>query len=250
MIRPKTRRIADVVLVASLVLSIGANVYLVRSSRHYIQAAAAVRLDPAGFKTYSADRANPPGARPLVVLFGDSRALMWSEPAVAEYRFLNRGIGFQTTAQMLLRLEEDVLQLRPQVVVVEGGVNDLKEIANFPERRAEIVADCEANLARIVEQCRRVGSTVVMVTVFGIGDVPLWRRPFWSDEVDAAVREVNAFLPKLAAERVVLFDAGPVLADARHPIQPAYQLDYLHLSSNGYASLNRGLAALLQGLPK
>jgi lysophospholipase L1-like esterase len=151
---------------------------------------------------------------------------------------------------MLLRLDADVTSLRPAAVVIEGGVNDLKAIADFPEQRSRIVADCEANLRQIVERCRDSGATVVLVTVFGIGDVALWRRPFWSSEVAAAVREVNAFLPGLAGERVRLFDANPVLADARGQIQRVYQLDHLHLSPAGYAALNEKLSPFLAALPR
>jgi lysophospholipase L1-like esterase len=238
-------------LLVSLVLSFAVNAYLVHTALDYYAGVTALRLDPAGLAVYAADRAKPPEDRPLLVFFGDSRALMWSAPTTSTgYRIVNRGIGLQTTAQMLLRLDEDVAQLHPALVVVEGGVNDLKAIARFPERHAAIVADCEANLARIVERCRRAGATVVLVTVFGIGDVSLWRKPFWSSDVAVAVREVNAFLPSLAGAQVVLFDADPVLVDERGNIRPAYQLDHLHLSSQGYAALNRKLVPVLSALPR
>jgi lysophospholipase L1-like esterase len=163
---------------------------------------------------------------------------------------VNRGISYQTTAQMMLRIDADMGQLHPAVVVVEAGVNDLKTIASFPERRAEIVADCEANLEWIVDRCRRAGATVVLVSVFSIGDLPLWRRPFWSSDVVAAVREVNAFLPRLTGDKVVLFDANAVLVDEHGDIRRAYQLDYLHLSSAGYVALNERLMPLVSALPR
>jgi lysophospholipase L1-like esterase len=237
--------------VLALVASLAGNFYLLRAAESYIHAAAAIRLDPAGLKTYAPDRAKPPAERPLLLFFGDSRALMWSAPAAPSgYRVVNRGIGNQTTAQMLLRFDGDVMQLHPAVVVLEGGVNDLKAIVDFPDKRAEIVADCQANLERLVDKCRQTGATVVLVTVFEIGDVPTWRRPFWSDEVSAAVHEVNAFLPKLAGPKVVLFDANPVLVDGRGRIQRAYQVDHLHLSSAGYLTLNEKLVPLLAALPR
>jgi lysophospholipase L1-like esterase len=245
------RGIAVWVLLVLLVLSLALNAYLVHAAVDYYKAAAAVRLDPAGLGVYAADRAKPAAGRPLLVFFGDSRALTWPEPtANTGYQTVNRGIGFQTTAQMLMRIDVDVVQLHPTVVVVEGGVNDLKTIASVPERHAAIVADCEANLAHIVDRCRQEGATVVLVTVFGIGDVSLWRKPFWSNEVAIAVREVNTFLRTLAGERVVLFDADPVLADERGTIQPSYQSDHLHLSSAGYAALNRKLVPFLSALPR
>jgi lysophospholipase L1-like esterase len=245
------RRVAVVTALAAFGVSVCLNAYLVRAAHDYYRDTAGVRLDPAGLKKYATERVAPQAGSPLLVFFGDSRALMWSEPASPTgYRIVNRGIGQQTTAQMLLRVESDVARNHPAVVVIEGGVNDLKAIADFPARRGEIVADCEANLEHIVGRCRRGGATVVLATVFGIGDVSILRRPFWSREVALAVHEVNAFLARLAGDKVILLDADPVLADERGYIRQAYQLDHLHLSSAGYAALNQRLVSLLATLPK
>jgi lysophospholipase L1-like esterase len=237
-------------LAVLLATSLGTNAYLAHSARSYYQTALALRLDPVGLKVYESERAKAAADDPVLVLFGDSRALMWAEPPrVAGYRVVNRGIGFQTTAQILMRVESDVVPLHPAVVVLEAGVNDLKTIAQMPELRSQIVADCESNLQRIVDRCRQAGATVVVVSVFGIGDVDLLRRPFWSDDVATAVREVNGFLPRLASGKVVFFDADPVLGSGGR-IQRDYQLDYLHLKPAGYEALNGRLVPLLGGLPR
>jgi lysophospholipase L1-like esterase len=236
---------------AVLGLAIVTDLFLIRQAHEYFKNAQAVRLDPAGLKTYATERATPPKQGPRLVFFGDSRALMWNPPTEAtRYQVINRGIGFQTTAQMLLRLDADVIQLRPSTVVLEGGINDLKTIADFPQQRAQIVADCEANLARIVEGCRGAGAEVVLVTIFEIGHVPPWRRPFWSNDVHKAVGDVNAYLRTLIRDGVVLFDANPVLTEGKDEVEPPYQLDYLHLSSAGYDALNRGLVPVLRALPR
>jgi lysophospholipase L1-like esterase len=238
-------------LLAALVSSLCANVFLVRAALQYFKTTTLVRLDPVGLHVYAGDRAAAPAGGPLVVFFGDSRAAMWPEPSTPTgYRILNHGIGYQTTAQILMRVDDDVASFHPTVVLLEAGVNDLKAIAEFPEQEGRIVAECEANLERIVDRCRRAGATVVLVTIFDIGDLSLWRRPFWSNEVAAAVREVNAYLPKLAGDHVILFDTAPILDDAKGTIQGDYQLDYLHLSVAGYSALNQKLLPLLHGLPK
>jgi lysophospholipase L1-like esterase len=249
--RAPSLRVVTGVLAALLAGSLAGNAYLVRSAHRYDEAVNAVRLDPAGLDVYAGDRAAPAQAtRPVLLLFGDSRALMWTPPAADGYQVVNRGIGNQTTAQILLRLDADVVPMHPAVVVLEAGVNDLKTISDFPEQRARIVADCEANLRRIVQGCRGAGATVVLTTVFAIGDIPLWRRPFFSDDVRGAVREVNAFLRGLSGDGVVLFDADPVLDDDRGRIKPAYQFDYLHLVPAGYAALDTALEGVVRGLPK
>jgi lysophospholipase L1-like esterase len=247
--RPRlASRAGLIALAVALGASLLANALLVRAALHFVDEATAVRLDPAGLKTYAggsptADR------RPVLVLFVDSRAAMWKDPSPPSFRVVNRGIGYQTTAQILMRFDADVAPLHPAVVVLEAGVNDLKAIAQFPGRRAEIVADCEANLRRIADDCRKAGATVVIVSVFDIGNLTLWRRPFWSDDVGAAVREVNAFLAGYVGNGVVLFDAKPVLDDSHGVIRVPYQMDYLHLTRAGYDALNRVLVPLVESLP-
>jgi lysophospholipase L1-like esterase len=243
-------RIAWFVLAGLLVLSLGANALLVRAALTYFAGELAIRFDPAGLKMYEADRARDPPPGPVLLYFGDSRARMWNEPdSLAGFHVVNRGIGNQTTAQILMRVDSDVVPVHPSVVVLEAGVNDLKAIPQFPERRAEIVAECESNLERIVNACRRTGATVVVVSVFDIGDVALWRRPFWSDDVASAVRDVNAFLPRLAGPGIHFFDAAPVLGGPGR-VQHEYQLDYLHLAPAGYRALDGRLVPLLAALPR
>jgi lysophospholipase L1-like esterase len=233
-------------------VSLGLNAFLANATLEYVQANDAIHLDPAGLDVYKDVRSKPVESGPPVLeFFGDSRALMWSEPPpISGYRIINRGVGRQTTAQLLLRFDADVTAVHPALVVLEAGVNDLKTVAEFPTRRMEIIATCKANLTTIVDRCHRLGAEVVIVTVFDIGNVPLWRRPFWSADVEAAVREVNAFLPQLAGDRVVLFDANPALEAEPSKIKPEFQLDHLHIAPAGYAAINEKLVPFVSALPK
>jgi lysophospholipase L1-like esterase len=235
-------------------VSLVANAVLVRKSLESYKETNAVRLDPLGLKAYASERARPEypadDGHPLLEFFGDSRALMWGKPTVPGYTVTNRGVGWQTTAQILGRVERDVIDLHPDVVVVEAGVNDLKMIAQFPERRAEIVADCEANVAKIVDACNRAGENVILATIFEIGDVDVWRRPFWSEDVSGAVREVNAYFATLAGGRTRILDANGALDDGRGHVQKAMQADYLHVNERGYAALNERLLPLLSASGK
>jgi lysophospholipase L1-like esterase len=232
-------------------VSLGGNVLFGRLWVAEVQKGQVARLDPAGLAVYAGERAAPPPAtRPVLVLFGDSRAAMWPTPAaLTAYTVVNRGIGYQTTAQIGLRIDADVAPLHPAVVVLEAGVNDLKTIAELPERRAQVVADCEANLRSIVQRCKAVAKAVIVVSIFDIGDVPVWRQPFWSDDIQVAVREVNAFLPSLAGDGVVLLEAGKVLDDGRGRIAPPFQFDFLHLNAAAYAALDEKLVPLVASLP-
>src|SRR5580704_12217701 len=99
-----------------------------------------------------------------VVFFGDSITDMWK---IEEYfpgkPYLNRGIGGQTTPQMLVRFRQDVIDLHPKVVVILAGTNDISGNTG-PMRLEDIEADY-ASLAELAEvhDVRVVFSSVLPV---------------------------------------------------------------------------------------
>ena len=63
-----------------------------------------------------------------VVFLGDDVTDMWGRGSAKFFPgkpYLNRGIGGQTTAQMLVRFHQDVVALQPTTVVIQAGLNDL-----------------------------------------------------------------------------------------------------------------------------
>lgn len=176
------------------------------------------------------------------MFFGDSRALSWASPDMRGFEFINRGIGNQTSEQIRLRWEQHVAPLRPDSVVLQLCVNDLKTIPLFPERRDAIVKQCQSNLKAIVEMARQAGSKVVLTTVFPLGEVPLERKLFWSDDVAVAISEVNEFIYTLEGEGVLVADAYELLREeASEKVRPEYSRDLLHLNAEGYEMLNQNL---------
>lgn len=190
------------------------------------------------------------GGETLVVLFGDSRAADWPAPVVDGFVFANRGIPGETSAQAAGRFAAHVAPLRPAVVVVQVGVNDLTTLGVVPGRREALVANCVANVERIVEAATALGARVVVTTVFPAGRVPAAQRPFWPDELPAAIEEVNAALRAMEGRgggAVSVLDAHALLAGDDGRARPAYSADVLHLAPAGYARLNEALAAHLAG---
>jgi lysophospholipase L1-like esterase len=159
--------------------------------------------------------------------------------------FVNRGIGGQTSAQVAGRFDAHVRPLRPQVVVVQVGINDLKMVPFYPEHREDIAAQCIENIRHIVKQSRDVGATVILTTVFPTGRAPLYRRPFWSGDVSIAVSEVNAGIQSLAGPEVVVLDTFGILADQEGGIRAEYSRNLLHLAAAGYEVLNEALVHTL-----
>lgn len=225
------------------------NIFLYFQLRKYYTMLYAVELDPLGLSVF--EDANPPKADEnlqRIVFYGDSRAAQWPNPKVQGYDFLNRGIGNQTTSQVLLRFDTDVVPLKPDVILLQVGINDLKTIPLFPGGRENIVSNCKENIQQMIENSRRQRATVLLSTIFPTGQVPLQRRLVWSDEIEAAIVEVNAYIKSLAADDVIVFDAAKILSDFSGKLKPEYSYDELHLNQAGYDVLNAELPNLLKKL--
>lgn len=138
-----------------------------------------------------------------------------------------------------------VSSLKPKIVIIQVGVNDLKTIPLFPESRNAIVANCQANIKRIVEESKNLGAVVIVTTIFPVGEVPLERKPFWSDDISRAIKEVNTYIATLAGDKIIVFDTFPIIGDSQGMILPKYRSDELHLNAEGYEILNQNLSQLL-----
>ena len=236
-----------VVLLGSIVL----NCFLYKQGRQYYLELNAARLDPLGMNYYSTAVAPAKLLDPeltTVVFFGDSRAANWPSPDLEGFEFTNRGIGAQTSAQAAGRFGHHVKPLQPQLIVVQVGINDLKTIPLFPERKESIIRNCEENIQQIVRWSIDMGAEVVLTTIFPIGEVTMERKPFWSNDVAVAVETVNEYIHSLAGEDVVVFDAFAVLVGDDGAIDPEYSQDLLHLNVAGYARLNSELVKTLRRL--
>ncbi len=235
------------VLSILLLGSLGANYFLYRQGQEYYLQLNLLRLDPLGLNYYQ----DPPQARPdlpLVVFLGDSRATSWPAPDLDRFAFVNRGIGAQTSVQVLGRFDDHVKPLKPNILILQAGINDLKTIPLFPGGRQAIVARCQESIRQIVAKSIDLGATVILTTIFPEGQVPIERRPFWSGDVGVAIDEVNSYIRSLAGNKVIVLDAYSVLSDGHGSLNPEYSQDLLHLTPQGYKRLNAELVPILEKL--
>jgi lysophospholipase L1-like esterase len=242
--------LAVILLIIALVNSIALNFLLFRQGQWYYLMLSSSNLDPLGLSFYPMDdeQSPPHSNQRRVVFLGDSRAADWPAPDLAQFEFVNRGIGNQTSAQVAQRFDYHVKPLQPDIVVVQVGINDLKTLPLFPGQKQSIIAHCKENIQQMAIRSNRLGTTVVLTTIFPAGKVPIERSPFWSDDVRLAVDEVNRYIRSLAGEKVIVFDAFAVLASEGGTIRPEYSQDTLHLNARGYEKLNVELARLLTTL--
>jgi lysophospholipase L1-like esterase len=241
-------RLTLLVCLVALVISLAFNVLLFLQARYYYLQLNQTNLDPLGLRAFSTDslKQNVPAASTTTVLFfGDSRAAQWSIPEkIKGFSFVNRGINNQTSAQVLGRFDRHVVPLRPNIIILQVGINDLKAIPLFPDRKAAIISNCKTNIQQLVTRSVNSGATVILTTIFPVGPVPLTRQPFWSPEVAQAVSEVNTYLYSLKAKNVLILDAYSVLAK-NNQVQSNYVDDTLHINERGYKELNQELTHVL-----
>lgn len=201
-----------------------------------------VASDFAGFYRYAAANAALAAPKPgekRVVFFGDSITDNWSKPEYGGFfpgkPYVNRGIGGQTTAQMLLRFRADVVELRPAAVVILAGTNDLA--GNAGPASLDQVQD---NLASMAELARAHGVRVVLASLLPVSDdkrdangQPLTRT---RQRPTASILELNRWLAAHAAKNGhVYLDYFTATADAAGLLLPALNDDGLHPNAKGYA---------------
>ena len=128
------------ILLATTLASLVLNIFLFNQARRYYVELNETRLDPLGLDAYHPDTKMSSNTPFKALFYGDSRAANWPAPDKDNsITYLNRGIAAQTTAQAWLRFQYHVPPLKPQVMILQIGINDLKTIPLFPERRAAII---------------------------------------------------------------------------------------------------------------
>jgi len=174
-----------------------------------------------------------------VVFFGDSITDNWSKAGYGGFfpgrPYLNRGIGGQTTSQMLIRFPPDVIALEPEAVVILAGTNDIA--GNAGPVSLETV---EQNLATMAELAKLHGIRVVLASILPVSDDkrdpegrPLLRT---QDRPLAKIRALNAWMQDYARRNGhVYLDYFSAAADAGGLLKPELNNDGLHPNAAGYA---------------
>ncbi len=235
-------------LVGLLLLSLALNGYLFTKARQYYLELNGTRLDPLGLSFYPSEPTAEPKAvgELTAVFFGDSRAAQWPNPnKLGNYHFNNRGIGSQTSVQVAARFQQHVAPLQPDLIIVQMCINDLKTIPLFPQNQQVTIQNCLANIDQVLAEARQIGASVILTTVFPVGDVPLERRIVWSPAIAEAVTAVNDQIQTKASDNVYIFDTFELLVDERGLLKREYAFDELHLNEAGYAHLNKELIQFL-----
>lgn len=172
-----------------------------------------------------------------VAMFGDSRALEWGRVLNAnQIPTLNLGVANQSSVQARYRIDYQSENLDLDWIIIQIGINDLKQIDTDGNNYLAIVNQCKKSIDYIARKSRLFAKKVVVSTVFPISEPPLWRRIFISSEVKRAISEVNEYIR--AMEGVEIFDAHTILVGADGYAKNIYTLDTLHVNQRAYKDLN------------
>jgi lysophospholipase L1-like esterase len=173
----------------------------------------------------------PAAGENRVVFFGDSITDIWHlDQYFPGKPYVNRGIGGQTTPQMLVRFREDVIDLHPKVVVILAGTNDIA--GNTGPMRNE---DIEANLASMAELARVHEIRVVFSSVLPVHNYTEKAEDFFAQRPTARILELNTWLKDYCAKNgVVYLDYFSALVDDKGLLKKELADDGLHPNDAGY----------------
>ncbi|HET9309577.1 MAG TPA: SGNH/GDSL hydrolase family protein [Candidatus Sulfotelmatobacter sp.] len=202
---------------------------------HYRASRIAVFTDDYGqlarYREADAALAAPSAGENRVVFFGDSITDIWK---LADYfpgrPYVNRGIGGQTTPQMLVRFRQDVIDLRPKVVLILAGTNDIA--GNTGPMRNE---DIEADLASMAELARAHDIRLVFASILPVHNYTEKSKDFFAQRPQARILELNTWLKDYCAKNnIVYLDYFSALVDDKGMLKKDLADDGLHPNAAGF----------------
>jgi lysophospholipase L1-like esterase len=166
---------------------------------------------------------------PRIVFLGDSITQGWRDlvPGFFTPGRIGRGIGGQTTPQMLLRFRQDVIDLHPDVVQIMAGTND---IAGNTGPMTD--AQTEGNIRSMVELAQAHGIRVILASIPPADRYP-WRPGL---ETGAPIARLNAWLKRYAAATGCTYaDYWSAMKGDGLGMREGLSSDHVHPTVAGYA---------------
>ena len=195
-------------------------------------AASASAQDWPNIKHYAKANENlpePAKGQKRVVYMGDSITDFWIGNDSTFFKsngYIDRGISGQTTGQMLLRFREDVINLKPAVVVILAGINDIAE-NNGPNK----LEDVFGNIVSMAELAKANNIKVVLSSVTPAAAFP-WRPAIDPKE---KVKALNDMLRDYAAKnKFIYLDYFTAMVDENRGLPKSLSKDGVHPNLEGY----------------
>jgi lysophospholipase L1-like esterase len=177
------------------------------------------------YRSANAKDGLPAKGEQRVVFMGDSITEFWTK-SYWNKSTINRGISGQTSPQMLLRFRADVIALKPKVVVILAGTNDIA--GNTGTSTNEMIVD---NIASMVDLAKANGIQVVLCSVLPAAGF------YWNEAARPApqIAALNQLLQDYAKRQHLIYvDYYAAMVDERPGLKKAYSEDGVHPNEAGY----------------
>ena len=181
------------------------------------------------YRAANAQLSSPSRDEKRVVFMGNSITDAWIKVSPEFFKknaYIDRGISGQTTPQMLIRFRPAVIKLRPRVVVILAGTNDIA--GNTGPSTLEMIED---NLASMAELAEFHHIKVILCSVLPAYDYP-WRPGIKPAE---KIETLNQWIRKYAEKNNYYYlDYYSSMVDERKGMKQEYTVDGVHPNLPGY----------------
>ncbi|MCU7490091.1 MAG: SGNH/GDSL hydrolase family protein [Bacteroidota bacterium] len=171
----------------------------------------------------------PAAGEKRVVFLGNSITESWAIIDSSFFKvngYLDRGISGQTSSQMLIRFRQDVIDLKPALVVILAGTNDIAENAG-PIALKYVFG----NIVSMVQLAQANNIKIILSSV-----LPVYQFP-WRKELQPAedIIKLNSMIKSYCNENNIPYvDYYPLLVDESKGLDAKYSKDGVHPNYDGY----------------
>jgi lysophospholipase L1-like esterase len=207
----------------------------VRSLEHYREMMIPTYMSDFGqlarYREANAALAAPKPGEKRVVFFGDSITDGWHlDQYFPGKGYINRGIGGQTTSQMLVRFQQDVIDLRPAMVVILAGTNDIAGNTGPIS-----LPDIEANFTSMAELARANGVRMIVSSVTPVHNYTPQAQNFFFQRDPSKILALNSWLKDYCTSNELIYlDYFSAMVDDRGLLRENLATDGLHPVEAGY----------------
>ncbi len=176
-----------------------------------------------------------------IVLMGNSITEDWSKFSPEFFLgkpYINRGISGQTTPKMLFRFRADVINLKPALVVILAGTNDIAQNTGFST--LPMIMD---NIISMAELAKANKIKVVLSSVLPAFDYP------WKPGLEPAqkIEDLNNMIKEYAlANKIIYLDYYSSMVDERKGLKKEFTYDGVHPNKAGYLHMEPLLEAAIK----
>ena len=171
-----------------------------------------------------------------VVFIGNSITENWKHLEPEFFRsnnFVCNGVGGNTSSQILLRFRKDVLQLNPQIVVINAGINDIAEADGFYNE--DFTFD---NIKSMVDIALQNEVEVIVSSVLPVRELKNGFRKI--DSPTNKIISLNDRIKQYALDnKIVYVDYFELLRDEHDLFNSAYTFDGIHPNEKGYEIMEK-----------